>query len=170
MDNIDYKCSDLKSLVSVALSRLHLNKSEKMRAADEETVRIERDRKNQELLNQFYADIAIRSNLLDYDFIAKRYAELSPIEKTKAKKADREKYDFPATLEKKEVLGFLKIKLESRIEKALASVLKAEGRAQAEVSQALSPQKVFYSDAFVDSVIQKIKTNSRRSKWHKSPR
>ena len=58
---------------------------------------------------------------------------MSPIEKAKAKKVDYEKYDYPATLEKKEVLGFLKIKLVQKIERALNSILKHGGKAVDEV-------------------------------------
>jgi hypothetical protein len=128
MANIDYRCIDLKNLISVGLQRIHLNKSDKMRKRDEEKAKQERDARNKLLLDAFYAGITIRSNFLDFDFIKKRYEQLSPVAKAKARKEDYGKYDFPATLEKKEIVGFLKLKLESKIDRALKGVLKAQNQ------------------------------------------
>jgi hypothetical protein len=38
MENIDYNCKDFKNLVSVGLHRIHWDKSEKMRLADEKLI------------------------------------------------------------------------------------------------------------------------------------
>ena len=56
-----------------------------MRLSDEEKYKLDKEAKNQESLNKYIEDIALRSNLLDYEFIKKRYEHLSTIKKTEAK-------------------------------------------------------------------------------------